>query len=57
MLQMQILHSFIIIFLLLNISHYNGKTMVEGIAYIRPIMMWRDLNDNGPSFCNTFMLS
>jgi len=21
-----------------------------GIAYIEPIMMWWDLNDNGPSF-------
>jgi len=39
MLQMQLLHSFILIFLLLNIFHHNGKTMVEGIAYIGPIMM------------------
>jgi hypothetical protein len=30
--------------------------MAKGIAYIGSIMMWRDLNDNGPSFCDTFML-
>jgi hypothetical protein len=39
MLQMQTLHSFILFFLLLSIYHHNGKTMVEGIAYIGPIMM------------------
>jgi hypothetical protein len=30
--------------------------MVEGIAYIGPIVMWWDLNDNEPSFHNTLML-
>jgi len=30
--------------------------MVEGIAYIGPIMMWWHLNDNGPNFCNNLML-
>ncbi len=39
MLQMKMLHSFILFFLILNIFHHNGKTMVEGIPYIRPIMM------------------
>ncbi len=47
MFQMQVLHYFILFFLFLNIFHHNGKTMVEG--------RW-DLNDNGPSFHNTFML-
>jgi hypothetical protein len=39
MLQMQILHNFIPFFLLLNIFHHNGRTMVKGIAYIGVIMM------------------
>jgi hypothetical protein len=39
MLQMQILHSFILLFFLLSIFHHNGKTMAEGIAYIGQIMM------------------
>jgi hypothetical protein len=39
MLQMQILHNFIVFFIFLNISHHNDKTMDEGIAYIGPVMM------------------
>jgi hypothetical protein len=39
MLQMQILHNFIIPFLLLNICHHNSKIMAKGIAYIGSIMM------------------
>jgi hypothetical protein len=39
MFQMQVLHSFIRLFFHLSISHHNGKTMVDGIAYIGPIMM------------------
>jgi hypothetical protein len=38
MLQMQILQSFILFFLLLSISHHNGKTMVEGIASNHDVM-------------------
>jgi hypothetical protein len=34
MFQMQILHSFILIFFLLNNYYQNGKTMTKGIAYI-----------------------
>jgi hypothetical protein len=30
--------------------------MVDGIAYIKPIMLWWDLNDNGPNFHITLML-
>ncbi len=36
--------------LLLNIPCHNGEMMDEGIAYLGPIMMWWDMNDNGPSF-------
>jgi hypothetical protein len=39
MLQMQVLHNFILFFRLLSIYHHNGKTMVEGITCIAPIMM------------------
>jgi hypothetical protein len=39
MLQMQLLHSFILFFFLLSISYHNGKTVVKGIAYIGPIMI------------------
>jgi len=39
MLQMQVLHSFIILFLKKNIHHHNDKTMDEGITYIGLIMM------------------
>jgi hypothetical protein len=39
MLQMQVLHSFILPFLFLSICHHNGKIMAKGIAYIGPIMM------------------
>jgi hypothetical protein len=53
---MQVLHSSILLFLLLSIFHHSVKTMVESITYIGPIMMWWDLNENGPSFYNTFML-
>ncbi len=56
MLQIQVLHSFILFFLLLSISYHNGKIITEGIAYIGPITMRWYLNDNGPSFHNTFML-
>jgi hypothetical protein len=37
-LRMQVLHNFILLFLLLSIYHHNGKTMAKG-AYIGPIMM------------------
>ncbi len=47
-LRMQVLHNFILLFLLLSIYHHNGKTMAKG-AYIGPIMMWWNLNDNGPN--------
>jgi len=30
--------------------------MAKGTAYIRPIMMWWNLDDNGLSFHNTIML-
>jgi len=53
---MQVFHNFILLFFLLSIFHHNGKIMANNIAYIGPIMMWWDLNDNGPSFCNTLML-
>jgi len=39
MLQMQVLHNFILLFFLLSISHQNGKIMDNDIAYIGPIMM------------------
>jgi hypothetical protein len=54
---MQVLHNLIILLLLLNISCRNGNMMDENVAYLRPIMMWLDLNEgfDGPSFCNTFM--
>jgi hypothetical protein len=39
MLQMKILHSFILVIFLLNIYHHDGKTIAKGIAYIGPIMM------------------
>jgi hypothetical protein len=32
------------------------KLWLRAFAYIGPIMMWWDLNDNGPSFDNTLML-
>jgi hypothetical protein len=54
-LQMQILHSFILIFLL-NISHHNVKKINEGIAYNGPIILWWSLNENGPKFCNTLII-
>jgi hypothetical protein len=55
MLQMGVLHNFIL-FLLLNISHHNVKTKNEGITYNGPITLWWNLNENGPRFCNTFII-
>jgi hypothetical protein len=54
---MQVMHTFILLLFLLSISRQNGETMDEGIAYLGPIMMWLDLNGNGPSLRNTLMLS
>jgi len=52
--QMRLLHNFIL-FLLLNIPHHT-KTKNEGIAYNGPIILWWSLNENGPRFCNTFII-
>jgi hypothetical protein len=52
MFQMQILHFFS--FFLLNISHHNVKN--EGIACNGPIILWWNLNENGPKFCNTLII-
>jgi hypothetical protein len=54
---MQVLHNFILFLFYLNIFRINGKMMDEGIAYLRPIMMWLHLNYNGLNFHNTFMLN
>jgi hypothetical protein len=54
---MQILHNFIILLLLLNIFYHNDEMMDEGIAYLKSIMMWLDLNGNGTSFHKTLMLN
>jgi hypothetical protein len=39
MVQMQILHSFILLFFLLSICYQNDKIMAKGIADIGAIMM------------------
>ncbi len=39
MFQMQVLHSFILLFKILSNYHHIGKTKTKGIAYIGPIMM------------------
>jgi len=46
---------YFILFLKKIISYHNGKNIVEGIAYIGPILMQWNLNDNGSSFHNTLM--
>jgi hypothetical protein len=44
-------------FFVLNNSHHNvRKNKDEGIAHNGPIMLWWRLNDNGPRFCNAFMI-
>jgi hypothetical protein len=53
---MQALHILILFLLLLSISRHNGKTMDEGIAYLRHNAI-PHLIGNGPSFRNTLMLS
>jgi hypothetical protein len=37
MLQMQVLHTFILPFLFLSNCHHNGKIMAKGIAYVGPM--------------------
>ncbi len=55
MLQKLHIKYFILLRFFKNLYH-NGKIMAESIAYIGPILMWWNLNDNGSSFHNILML-
>jgi hypothetical protein len=33
-----------------------SKTKNEGTAYNGPITLWWNLNENGPKFCNNFII-
>jgi hypothetical protein len=54
--QMQVLHNFILFLLFKKILITTSKTKNEGIAYNGPITLWWSLNENGPRFCNTFII-